>query len=230
MRAHIFQHMPFEKPGSIEPWLRDAGYDISYTFFYENEVIPQVNDIDFLVIMGGAMSVNDEEKLPWLVREKQFIREFASSEKPVLGICLGSQLIASALGAKVYPNKEKEIGWYPVQGILSNRQSCFQFPVSFLPLHWHGETFDLPEGAVLLASSEACKNQAFQVGNNVLAIQFHPEATSEIVGNFVFHFRHELVPGKFIQTDEEILTGGGKYIPPMNDLIQKVLAFLLRID
>jgi GMP synthase-like glutamine amidotransferase len=227
MRAHIFQHMPFEKPGSIEPLLRKAGYDISFTFFYENSDIPLIDDIDFLIIMGGSMSVNDEGNVPWLVKEKQFIRDFIATDKPVLGICLGSQLIASALGAKVYPNKEKEIGWFSVTGLKAPQISNFQFPASLTPLHWHGETFDLPEGAVLLASSEACKNQAFQLGKNVLAIQFHPEATLEIVENFVFHFRNELVPGRFIQDDKEILSLGNEYLPLSYELIQNLLNFLL---
>jgi len=226
MRAHIFQHLPFEKPGSIEPWLRNTGYDISFTFFYENPGLPSINDIDFLIIMGGSMSVNDEEKHPWLIMEKQFIREMIAAGKPVLGICLGSQMIASALGAKVYPNKEKEIGWFPVIGIKPLPQSCFQFPVSFTPLHWHGETFDLPAGAVLLATSEACKNQAFQYGKKVLAIQFHPEANRETLEDFCFHFKKELVPGRFIQSEEDIQAVGSGKMTEMQQLVGKILEFL----
>jgi len=225
MRAHVFQHLPFERPGNIEPWLRNAGYDISYTYFFEDQQIPVVQEIDFLVIMGGSMSVNDEEQRPWLVAEKQFIRDFVATGKPVLGICLGAQLIASALGAKVYPNKDKEIGWFPVK-CYQTTPPDFQFPISFLPLHWHGETFDLPDGAVLLASSEACKNQAFQYGKKVLAIQFHPEATMEIIESFIFHFRKELVPGKYIQSSEEILSNADKCLLLSNEILQKVMLYL----
>jgi GMP synthase-like glutamine amidotransferase len=226
MRAHVFQHLPFERPGGIEPWLRNAGYDISFTFFYENPGIPSIDEIDFLVIMGGSMSVNDEDKFPWLIKEKQFIREFISARKPVLGICLGSQLIASALGARVYPNKEKEIGWFLVNGLQPLPQSCFQFPVSFTPLHWHGETFDLPAGAVLLATSEACHNQAFQYGKKVLAIQFHPEATEETLQDFTYHFEKELVPAKYIQTKAEILTELPQRLADMQQLMDQVLRFM----
>lgn len=230
MRAHIFQHLAFEGPGTIQPWLKNAGFEITFTVFSEKVYFPGIKEIDFLVIMGGSMSVNDEDKHPWLIEEKQFIREFISTGKPVLGICLGAQLIASALGAKVYPNKTKEIGWFHVHGKTNLPPSGFQFPASFFSLHWHGETFDLPEGAVLLASSEATKNQAFLFGQNVLAIQFHPEADSETLEDFCFHFKKELVPGTFIQSGEEILADGAKYLMEMKNLIQDVLDYLLKIS
>ena len=226
MRAHIFQHISFEGPGNIEPWLRDAAYEISFTHFYKSPEIPEINDVDLLIIMGGSMSVNDEDKLPWLIKEKQFIREFISAGKPVLGICLGSQLIASALGARVYPNHEKEIGWFPVQGIQSGDPSVFRFPESFTPLHWHGETFDLPAGAVRIAASKACENQAFQIGVNVIALQFHPETTPESLQDFVLHFKKELVPGKFIQSEIEILTVIPGKFAELQGIIQRVLSFL----
>jgi len=226
MRAHIFQHLPFEGPGSIQPWLVDAGFEITYTYFFSSVVIPEVKDVDFLLIMGGSMSVNNEDELPWLIREKEFIRTFIAAGKPVLGICLGSQMIASALGARVFPNPEKEIGWFPVIGLKSLPQSCFEFPASFTPLHWHGETFNLPEGAVLLATSKACRNQAFQVGKNVLAIQFHLEATRETLEDFIYHFRKELVPGKYIQTGDEILGVTTEMLTEMQSLMDSVLEYL----
>jgi len=226
MRAHIFQHLSFEGPGTIQPWLQKAGFDISFTVFSEDPKLPNIPDIDFLVIMGGSMSVNDEEKYPWLISEKQFIREFIASGKPVLGICLGAQMIASALGAKVYRNPEKEIGWFPIQILKSSNPQIFQFPNPFTPLHWHGETFDLPEGAVLLASSEATKNQAFQYGKNVLAIQFHPEANRETLEDFCFHFKNELVQGKFIQTENEIFSVTPGKFEELQGIMHNVLIFL----
>ena len=226
MRAHIFQHLPFEGPGNIQPWLIKAGYEISFTHFFSTAVIPAVKDVDFLVIMGGSMSVNDEDKHPWLRKEKLFIREMMAAGKPVLGICLGSQMIASALGAKVYPNPEKEIGWFPVTGLKQAQFSNFQFPVSFTPLHWHGETFDLPVGAVLLATSEACKNQAFQVGKNVIALQFHPEATQETLQDFVLHFKKEIVPARYIQSEDEIRSVSIGNLEEMQKMLADVLGFL----
>jgi len=226
MRAHIFQHLPFEGPGNIQPWLINAGYEITYTQFFLSDEIPLIKEVDFLIIMGGSMSVNDEDKLPWLIKEKQFIRDFIATGKPVLGICLGAQMIASAMGARVYPNSEKEIGWFKVEGIRSSDLSNFQFPVSFTSLHWHGETFDLPAGAVQIARNDACENQAYQIGKNVLAIQFHPEAARETVEDFVMNFRKELVPGKFIQSSEEILTVESTKFKKHQDMMAGVLGFL----
>lgn len=138
MRAHYFQHVPFEGLGSIESWLKKSGFKITSTRFYESAKLPDLKTIDLLVVMGGPMSVNDEDRFPWLVAEKQFIWDAIAKSKPVLGICLGAQLIASALGAGVYPNKVKEIGWFPIHGIESNGQSVFAFPESISVFHWHG--------------------------------------------------------------------------------------------
>ena len=135
-------------------------------------------------------------------------------------------MIASSLASKVYQNKYKEIFWFPVQGLLSPYTPNFQFPISFSPLHWHGETFDLPVGAVQLARSEVTENQAFQVGKNVIAIQFHPEATREILDNFVFHFKKEIVPAKFIQSEEKILNVSNEHLLEMEELVDRILRYL----
>ena len=120
MRAHYLQHVEFEGLGSIEPWLKAAGYEITNTRLFESAKLPDLKKIDLLIVMGGPMSVNDEDDFPWLVSEKKFIREAINSGKPVLGICLGAQLIASATGARVYRNPIKEIGWFPIYGMSSN--------------------------------------------------------------------------------------------------------------
>jgi GMP synthase-like glutamine amidotransferase len=164
MRAHYLQHVQFEGLGSIEPWLRMAGCEITYTPLFESTQLPDERTIDLLVIMVVPMSVNDEEAFPWLVSEKQFIREVINSGKPVLGICLGAQLIASAMGARVFRNPVKEIGWFPIRATASKDGSAFRFPPSETVFHWHGETFELPDGALLLAKSDGCENQAFQLG------------------------------------------------------------------
>jgi GMP synthase - Glutamine amidotransferase domain len=117
MRAHYLQHVPFEGLGSIEPWLLDAGYEISNTQFFNSRVLPDIEDIDLLVVMGGPMSVNDETGHPWLVEEKKFIKNTIKAGKPVLGICLGAQLIANSMGSNVFSNSEKEIGWFPIESV-----------------------------------------------------------------------------------------------------------------
>ena len=129
MKAHCLQHEPFEGIGAIELWLKKKNFDITYTRFYETEQFPSISNIDWLILMGGSMSVNDEQELPWLVKEKTFVRECISQDKVVIGICLGAQLIASSLGAKVYRNTQKEIGWFPIKKVNRNLQHCFSFPV-----------------------------------------------------------------------------------------------------
>jgi GMP synthase-like glutamine amidotransferase len=230
MRAHYLQHIQFEGLGSIEPWLDAAGYEITNTKLFEPEELPDLKMIDLLVVMGGPMSVNDEDVFPWLATEKQLIREAVNSGKPVLGICLGAQLIASALGANVYKNIVKEIGWFPVQGVSSIGTSFFSFPPSTKVFHWHGETFDLPPRATLLARSEGCENQAFQIGTSVIGLQFHLETTPESAREIVSNCRHELVPSKFIQTEKEILSAKLENYKSINQLMDSVLSFLLRND
>lgn len=228
MRAHYLQHVPFEGLGSIETWLASAGYEVSHTRLFEATDLPNPAAIDLLVIMGGPMSVNDEDVFPWLVAEKRFIREVMRSGRPVLGVCLGAQLIASALGARVFPNPVKEIGWFPVHAVESGDASVFDFPPSEIVFHWHGETFDLPPGAIRLAKSEGCENQAFQLGRSVIGMQFHLETTPESARAIISSCRDELVPSTFVQTEEEMLAAGPERYRSINDLMGSILGFLQR--
>jgi GMP synthase-like glutamine amidotransferase len=195
---------------------------------FESADLPDIQDVDLLIVMGGPMSVNDEDDCPWLVMEKEFVRAVIDQDKPVLGICLGAQLIASAMGAKVYKNAETEIGWFPVEGVSQPNNSLFSFPASTKVFHWHGETFDLPMGATLLASSAGCVNQAFQLGNSVIGLQFHLETTSESASELVSNCRDELVPAKYVQTEEEILSADKKSYLSINRLMESVLEFITR--
>lgn len=226
MRAHYLQHVPFEGLGSIGPWLEQAGYGITGTHLHERPEFPDVDGIDLLVVMGGPMSVNDEDRLPWLVPEKRFIAETIRSGRPVLGICLGAQLIASVQGARVGRNPEKEIGWFPVEGVSSDDKDTFHFPPSVRVFHWHGETFNLPPGATRLAGSAACRNQAFQLGRSVIGLQFHLEVTPESVRQMVAAGRDDLVPAPHVQTEAEILSAPPEDYAAINRLMGEVLAFL----
>ena len=173
--------------GSIESWLQRAGYEVTATRFYDSEELPPPAEVDLVVAMGGPMSVNDERQHPWLAAEKRFIRAVVELGLPVLGVCLGAQLIASACGAAVYPNKVKEIGWLPIQGVAADgdgdagaeQPATFRFPPFLEVLHWHGDTFDLPQGAVHLARSNGARNQAFQLGASVIGMQFHLDTTPD---------------------------------------------------
>ncbi|BFM38169.1 gamma-glutamyl-gamma-aminobutyrate hydrolase family protein [Synechocystis sp. LKSZ1] len=227
MRAHYLQHVPFEGLGSIEDWLRANNDTITQTGFFETSWhLPEPEDIDLLIILGGPMSVNDVAAYPWLTAELQFIRQCLEVRIPTLGICLGAQLIARASGAQVYPNPHKEIGWFPIMGTGPQQPDTFIFPASQRVFHWHGETFDLPTGAQLLARSQACPHQAFQLGRSVLGLQFHLETTPASALALVAHCRDELVPGLYIQSEQAILAASPADYQVINQLMVEVLQFL----
>lgn len=226
MRAHYLQHVPFEGLGSIEAWLHAAGYSIGRTAFYAATRLPRLEEVDLLIVMGGPMSVNDEQDHPWLAEEKAFIRTVIQSGRSTLGVCLGAQLIVSALGGGVFPNGVKEIGWFPVRAVHALPQTVFPFPESIEAFHWHGETFDLPVGAVRLAASDACANQAFQIGQTVIGLQFHLETTPASARDLVANCRGELVTGAYVQTAEDILSAPAARYRSINALMGEVLGYL----
>lgn len=233
MRIHILQHVPFEGLGSIEPWLAARHAELSYTRFFEPYwSLPALDELDLLILLGGPMSVNDEAKLPWLVQEKAFVAEAIDAGKAVLGICLGAQLIASALGARVYPGPQKEIGWFPLQAEpLSAEAEVFRFPTAIKAFHWHGETFDLPKGAVHLARSAACLHQAFQVGERVLGLQFHLETTPASALAMLEHCADELAAEAgqaYVQSETALRDTQESRYQAINGLMVQVLEYLLR--
>jgi GMP synthase-like glutamine amidotransferase len=227
MHAHILQHVPFEDVGSIAAWLKSHKATSTYTRFFEDESLPRPYDPDLVIIMGGPMSVNDEAALPWLRTEKDFIRNAIRQGIPMLGICLGAQLIAAALDARVYPNTHKEIGWHPVVSIPSKEDS-FHFPEAFYAFHWHGETFDLPEGSIHLARSRGCAHQAFQIGDCVIGLQFHLETTPESARALIGNCRDEMVDGPYIQTEQQIMAFPASGYLKTNSLMDGLLSYLTR--
>jgi GMP synthase-like glutamine amidotransferase len=208
MHIHCLQHTAFENPGTIVEWADNNQHSISYTYFFEEHFsLPNVADIDALLIMGGYMNVDEETKYPWLLAEKNFIKQAIDANKKVMGICLGSQLIATALSSKVYYASGKEIGFFPISFTNEALQhSLFNhFTKPYNVFHWHGDTFDLPTNAQLIASTNTCKHQAFLIHNNVLALQFHFEMNETVIEDMLLHDGHELAEeGNFIQTKETI--------------------------
>jgi len=226
--AHYFQHVAFEGLGSMEAWLTNKSYAISSTRFCDHDYqLPSVDTIDLLIIMGGPMSVNDESIYPWLTEEKQFIRDYLVTGNPLVGICLGAQLIASALGASVYPNPEPEIGWYPVFACENSQTNAFEFPTEHTAFHWHGETFDLPDGATRLARSHGCKNQAFQLRDNIIGLQFHLETTARSAQDLVKFCGDEIVPGTYVQSVGQILFPPAGQYKEINGMMGQVLEFVI---
>jgi GMP synthase-like glutamine amidotransferase len=207
MRMHIIQHAAFEGPGAIRDWARDRGHLVALTEQFRDERLPALDDLDLLVLMGGPMSANDGAQLPWLEPEKKLVRDAIEAQKAILGVCLGAQLLASVLGAHVYGNRQKEIGWFPVRLTPEAGVSRFfrRLPEVMTVLHWHGETFDLPEGAVRLAESAACRNQAFEFGGRALGLQFHlevlPDGLEKLIENSA---AADLAPGPTVQPAGEM--------------------------
>lgn len=220
MRVVVLQHEPNEWIGSMAPWFKDKGYELSTIMVYQGEPILAVDDFDWLLIMGGGMSVYEEDKYPWLVIEKQLIRDAIAASKKVLGICLGGQLIANALGAKVYSGDDQEIGWHKVTKTNSIATWC---PDSFKPLSWHGDRFDLPNGSIGFANSLITPNQGFCLSDKVWALQFHLEAISDSVPDF-YAVTGEMPEGKYVQTVEQMIENNyvAESKPVMNALLDVI--------
>jgi len=206
LSIHTLTHVSFEGLGCIEQWILNNHHLLSYTHLYESHRLPDVNDFDWIIVMGGPMGVYDEVEFPWLVEEKAFIRKAIHNKKTVIGICLGSQLIAEVLGAQVYPNEQKEIGWFDVKlSDTAMKHPLFEnFEEQFKVFHWHGDTFDLPAGSDLMMSSDICAHQAFLFQENVLGLQFHLEVTKQSLKGMIEHEKDELIESKAIQSAERI--------------------------
>jgi GMP synthase (glutamine-hydrolysing) len=213
MRIHCLQHVPYEGLGLITEWARIKQHALSTTHFYKEETLPGSEDFDALVVMGGPMGAGDDGRYPWLTSEKRFIEQAIEENKPILGICLGAQLLALVLGAGVFPNLHKEIGWFPVTFTDEARQSSIVAPPcrQLTVFHWHGDTFDLPRGAVRIAESEACSNQAFVCGPKVLGLQFHLEFTRAGIRELIRNCAEDLTEGSYIQSPTEMLAGSKRF-------------------
>jgi len=207
LRVHHLQHVPFEGLGSMGPYLDSRGHSLSSTHLYLGQDLPPVRDLDWVIVMGGPMGVHDEEQYGWLRQEKAFIRKAIDAGKTVLGVCLGAQLMADALGAAVRRNGFREIGWFPVQTDEGMELTVLGdvIPPCLDAFHWHGDTFDIPDGAVRLGSSEACRNQGFILDDRILALQFHLETTPDSARALVENCGHELDGSLYVQTSAEML-------------------------
>lgn len=225
LRIRCLQHVPFEGPAYVQEWAAMNNHPFTITRLYEKQALPALEELDVLVVMGGPMGVNDEIKYPWLTTEKAFIRTCIQMGKPVLGICLGAQLMASAMGAPVVPNCQPEIGWFPLQKTeIGKNQSLLQDFQTDLPVfHWHGDTFAIPAGAKHLLKSEACVNQAFLIGENALGLQFHLEMTQQALQSLIENCGSELGTDEpFVQSADELLNNSD-----LLEMNNKQLAILL---
>lgn len=224
MNIHYFQHVPFEGLGSIEDWVLARRHVLSATRFHRGEPLPAVEDVDLLVVMGGPMNIYEEAKYPWLVEEKRFIEQAIAAGRRVLGVCLGAQLVADVLGARVYANTDREIGWFPVETTEAVSASGLfgAFPSQIEVFHWHGDTFDIPAGAAHVARSSGCANQAFVYDDRVVGLQFHLETTPASARQIIAHCADEIVEGRYIQVPQAMLADARRF-----DAINGVMLGLL---
>jgi GMP synthase (glutamine-hydrolysing) len=204
---HWLQHVPFEGLGSMETWFNEQGHNLVCTRLWAGDTLPSLDSFDALIVMGGPMGIYDHDEYPWLIDEKAFLAQVVGRDIPTLGICLGAQLLADVLGAKVRANPDKEIGWFPVSRV----RNIPAFLKSVLPekmtaFHWHGDTFGIPDKAVSLYSSKACEHQAFLYKDHVIGLQFHLETTRESAAALIDNCRVELVQNSWIMTEKEILS------------------------
>lgn len=213
MRVHFLQHVPYEGLGSLQDWLQRGEHRITATRLYAGDSLPRPDALDLLIVMGGPMGIHDEAEHPWLVAEKRFLDAVLAGNGRVLGICLGAQLLADRLGAAVRPNPEPEIGWFPVRRSpeVATTPLAAALPEELLAFHWHGDTFDLPAGAVPLGSSLACANQGFLYRNRVLGLQYHLEMTAAGAQDLIDCHRDQLDTGPYSQTAAELLAETARF-------------------
>lgn len=220
----IFKHVPFEGPGTFREELDKRSLKYREVNLYEGEVPKNLEGCGGLIIMGGPMNVYEEVEYPFLKDEDRLIKEALSKKLPMIGVCLGAQLMAKASRAKVTKGAKKEIGWYPLH-LTEDAQSDPAFKV--LPkevevFQWHGDTFDIPQGAVRLASSELFPNQAFRIGDNAYAFQFHIEVTEEIIREWVDINGKELEGIKDYINSKNILAESKQKALELNKLADKI--------
>jgi len=205
MRISVLQHADFEGPGEIEAWAGQRGHTVSTHHLYRGDPLPEFDAFDLLVIMGGEMNIYQYRDWPWLKAESAFIKEALAHDKPAIGICLGAQLIADALGARVVQNAEYELGWFPISWTDEARAMFPGLPATSTVLHWHGDTFDLPPGATRMAVSEGCPEQGYVIPGKCLGLQFHMEVDPALVKFFVAS-QGEWPSGRHVQKPEAILS------------------------
>lgn len=222
LRLNCIMHVPFEGPQAIADWAARGGHEIRMTKLFAGDPLPAFGDFDILVVMGGPMSVHDEDRYAWLAREKALVSECLRTGRFLLGVCLGSQIIAEQLGATVRRNRWKEIGWMPLRTTGTGGSLIEDLPDGATVFHWHGETYDLPPGSALLASSEACEVQAFEHAS-ALGLQFHLEAGREGVEAMVENCREDIGTGPYEQAAGEILEGEQRHGEAARRLMGRVM-------
>jgi GMP synthase (glutamine-hydrolysing) len=263
MNLHWLQHAPFEDLGAIEYWCRQNNIQTTQHRVYQWDIhtlnFPDLTQVDGLIIMGGPMNVDEHTEYPWLVAEKAFIAAAIAANKPILGICLGAQLIAASQGAKITRNPHTEIGWFAIEKTKAH-PIITTWAEKITTFHWHGDTFALPENATRLFRSAACENQGFILNthnninhnninkninkninhNLVIGLQFHPEITADCVEHMIAFCGHELtviepnsvpnIANQYIQNAEQLRAGAINFAATQNQLLFDLLPILFKTN
>jgi len=225
MRVHVVQHVPFEGPALIAEWAAARGHELTASLALREEY-PPAEQIEFLCVMGGPMSADDEVASPWLRAEKHFIASVIAAGLPVLGVCLGAQILAEVIGGTVRRNESPEIGWFPVERtpIGASEPLFASWSDSTTVGHWHEDTFQLPVGMEPSLSSAACPNQAFVFDQRVVGLQFHIEWTEESLQTLITECGGDLaVWHPSVMTPERMLRGAHFEVPTCRDRLFTLL-------
>ena len=239
LRIHALFHTNYEDLSFIKQWANSRNHIINVSYSYNDEPLPAPDYFDWLIVMGGPMSVHDEEQYPWLIKEKRLIKQSIDAGKTVIGICLGAQLIAHCLGATVQPANVKEIGWLPIRLTpegLSHPLLQDLPKQDFTVFHFHGDGFDCPKEASIIASTDSWANQGFiyqtpqhkALGTWVIGWQCHFEVTKESLAKMVANGNDSIQSGlkdypKTVQSAAEIIALGNKYIEENNARLSAML-------
>ena len=230
----VFQHVAHEPLGILDPMLRAAKHRIKYVNFYrDSESCPSIEKYAALIVLGGPMNVDEINKYPHLKTEVDLIQKALEKEIPILGICLGAQLIAHALGSSVYPAGCMEVGWYDLQKNAEGGKDKLlrHFANQEMIFQWHGRTYDTPENAVNLMSSDLVKNQAFRYGEKVYGFQFHLEVIEPVINRWLhldMHKQDLIMCGKYHNVAEE-KQATDKYLPRSMQLAEKVFGEFINL-
>ncbi len=224
MRIHCLQHAPYDGPAFLPAWAAKVGHVLTPVLVPAGEPLPAAGDFDALIVMGGPMSLSQKAAHPWIGTERRLVEQTMAADKPILGICLGAQLMAQILGAAVAPGPHPEIGWFPVQITQEARNSWLDgaLPERFRSFFWHEETFGIPEGAIHIARSPAYENQGFVFGRH-LALQFHLEVTPEWAARLVARDAEQLIEHPYIQSADDILAEADERARQSNALMAELL-------